>query len=110
MRLRISVRGRVPRSVGASVPCYFRTTNIAVFEGIKSSNDIINNGTMSDDEVVASDVPPRYLLKKTKLVFGSFFFFFFSKLDFQMGNKSRGENKGGERRERKGKAAGAIKG
>ena len=35
---------------------------MAVFEGKKSSNDIINSGTMSDDEVVASDVPPRYLL------------------------------------------------
>ena len=34
---------------------------MAVFEGKKSSNDILNNGTMSADEVVASDVPPRYL-------------------------------------------------
>ena len=34
---------------------------MAVFEGKKSSNDIINNDTMSDDEVVASYVPPRYL-------------------------------------------------
>ena len=30
--------------------------------GQKLSNDIINNDTMSDDEVVASDVPPWYLL------------------------------------------------
>ena len=44
-----------------SVPCYFWTTNMAVFEGKKSLNDIIINDTMSDDEVVASDVPPRYL-------------------------------------------------
>ena len=36
-------------------------TNMAVFEGRKSFNDII----MSDDEVVASDVPPRYLLDST---------------------------------------------
>ena len=35
---------------------------MAVFEGKQWSNDIMNNGTMSDDEVVASDVPPRYLL------------------------------------------------
>ena len=33
------------------------------FEGKKSSNDIIINDTMSDDEVVASDVPPQYLLQ-----------------------------------------------
>ena len=32
------------------------------FEREKSSTDIINNATMSVDEVVASDVPPRYLL------------------------------------------------
>ena len=30
---------------------------MTVFEGKMSSNDIINNSTMSDDEVVASDVP-----------------------------------------------------
>ena len=30
--------------------------------GKKSSNDNINNGTVSDDEVAASDVPPQYLL------------------------------------------------
>ena len=48
-------------SVRRSVPRYFRTTNMAVFEGKKSSNDIINNDTISDDEVVASYVPPRYL-------------------------------------------------
>ena len=34
---------------------------MAVFEGEKSSIDIISNGTLSD-EVVAFDVPPRYLL------------------------------------------------
>ena len=52
----------VRRSVRPSVPSYFRTTNMANFECEKSSTDIINNGTMSVDEVVASDVPPRYLL------------------------------------------------
>ena len=46
--------------VRPSVPCYFWTTNMAVFEGEKSSNDILNNNTMSDDEVVTSHVPPRY--------------------------------------------------
>ena len=40
-----------------------------VFEGKKSSNDIINNGTMSDDEVVASDVPPRYLLDTSSHIY-----------------------------------------
>ena len=66
MRLRISIRGRVRPSVGPSVrrsvPSYSRTTNLTIFEGRKSSNDITNNDTMSDD-VVASYVPPRYLLK-----------------------------------------------
>ena len=37
---------------------------MAGLEGKKSSIDIINNGTISDDGVVASDVPPRYLLFK----------------------------------------------
>ena len=27
--------------------------------------DIVNNGTTSDDKVVASDAPPRYLLHST---------------------------------------------
>ena len=34
---------------------------MANVEREKSFTDIINNGTMSVDEVVASDVPPRYL-------------------------------------------------
>ena len=38
---------------------------MAVFEDKMSSNDIIINDTMSDDEVVASDVPPRYLFPCT---------------------------------------------
>ena len=41
---------------------------MAVFEGKKSSNDIINNDTISDDEVVASDVPPRYLFFLTLIL------------------------------------------
>ena len=69
MRLRISIRGRVRPSVGPSVgpsyvTRYFRRTNMAIFESKKSSNDIVNNGTMSDDEVVATDVPPRYRVCK----------------------------------------------
>ena len=36
-------------------------TKKAAFESKKFANDIINNDTMTDDEVVASDVPPRYL-------------------------------------------------
>ena len=39
---------------------------MAVFEGKKSSNDILNDGIMSDDEVIASDVPPRYLFYSNK--------------------------------------------
>ena len=38
---------------------------MTVFEGIRSLTDIVNNGTMSADEVVASDVPPRYLFDAT---------------------------------------------
>ena len=56
-----SVRSSVGPSVGPSVPYYFRTTNMTIFEGEKSSNDITINDTMSDDKVVASYVPPRYL-------------------------------------------------
>ena len=33
---------------------------MSVFEGKKLSNDVIINATMSDHEVVASDVLPRY--------------------------------------------------
>ena len=53
----MSVRPSDRPSVRPHVPCYFRTTNMAVFEYEKSSNDIAINNTMSDDEVVASDVP-----------------------------------------------------
>ena len=61
MRLRISIRGHVRPSVRPSVPCYFRMTNMANFEDKKSSNDVMDNDIISDDEVVASYVPPRYL-------------------------------------------------
>ena len=59
----VSVRPSVRPSV---YPVLFlndeiRQTNTAVFEGKKSSNEIVINDTMSDDEVVASDVLPRYL-------------------------------------------------
>ena len=40
----------------------FETKNLAIFEGKKSSNDITNNDTISDDDVVAFYVPPRFLL------------------------------------------------
>ena len=48
-------------SVGPLVPCYFRSTIMAVFKGEKTSNDIKKNGTMSEeeDEEVVSAVPPR---------------------------------------------------
>ena len=39
---------------------------MAVSEGEKSTNDIIINDTMRDDD----DVPPRYLFSHIQLVFG----------------------------------------
>ena len=57
----VSVHLSVGPSVRPSVPYHFRTTNMVTFVGKKSSNDIIINDTMSDDKVVASDAPPRYL-------------------------------------------------
>ena len=42
---------------------------MAIFEGKRSSNDIMTNDTMSDDEVVASDVPLRYLFGKSLEIF-----------------------------------------
>ena len=48
-------------SVRGSVPSYFRVTNMTTFEGRMSSNDIINNDSMSVDKVVASYEPPRCL-------------------------------------------------
>ena len=52
-------------SVGLSIPRYFQKSKIEVFECGKSSNVMImlNNDTISDDEVVASYVTPRYLLE-----------------------------------------------
>ena len=61
MRLRIFIKGWVRRSVGPSVPCYFWKTKILDFVNGKFSNDISNNATMSDDEVVTSYGPPRSL-------------------------------------------------
>ena len=46
---------------------FFLVTNVAIFEGKKSSYDITNKDTMSDDEEVASYVPPRYLLDRKSL-------------------------------------------
>ena len=89
MRPRISIRGRVHPSicqlVHRMVPCYFRMTKIAVFEGGKTSNDPQQQQwhewqwLMSDDEVVASDVPPRYLFLSLFLsVCHAFFLFYLS--------------------------------
>ena len=62
MRLRISIRGHVRPSVRPSVgpsPVIFER-RIWLFLCKKSLTDFVNNGTMSDDDVVASDVPrPR---------------------------------------------------
>ena len=52
-------RWSVRRPDAQSVPSYFKTTNITIFEREKLMPDIINNGTMIDDEEVASDVLPQ---------------------------------------------------
>ena len=57
-----SIGQSVGRSGRRSVPWYFWMTNMAGFECEMSSNDTINNSAMSDDEVVASDIAPRYML------------------------------------------------
>ena len=49
-------------SVHPSNSSCFQTKNMAVFEGGKTSDDTINNKRVSDDKVVASNVPPRYYL------------------------------------------------
>ena len=49
------------------VPCYIQT-NMTVFEGKKSSINFINE-TMSDDEVVVANLPPRYLLPSKTDIF-----------------------------------------
>ena len=49
----------VRRSVRPFVPCYFRTTNMVIFEGKKSSKYFITNDTLSDDEAIGSDIPPH---------------------------------------------------
>ena len=61
-RSRPSVHPLIRRSVSPSVrPVLFSKDKYGRFERNRSSNDIVNNDTMSDDEEVASDVPPRYL-------------------------------------------------
>ena len=41
---------------------------MVVFEGGGSSNDIVNDDTMSDNQEVASDVTPRYLFSKSERI------------------------------------------
>ena len=60
------MRGRVRPSVGPSVPRYFRTLKLTVFEGTNSPNE----GRTKDDEVVASAVfvsfpPPCFSSSKS---------------------------------------------
>ena len=62
------ITGRVRPSVRPSIPCDFCMTNMDIFLGEKSSNDIINYDTMSDDEVVRSDVRSRYLFLLCTLI------------------------------------------
>ena len=64
-----SIRRLVHPSVHSYVQCFFQTTNMAVFENKKSSNNIIINDAMSDNEVVAPDVPRGALMKIGGLVF-----------------------------------------
>ena len=63
MRLRISIRGRVPPSVGLKSvgPVLLSNDEYGHFEGKNYSNDQIINDTMSDNEVVAPDVFPRFM-------------------------------------------------
>ena len=61
----------VPRSAGPSVcHVYFWTTNMAIFEVEKASNDFVIVGTIIDYEVVASNVPRSTCLS----LLASFFF------------------------------------
>ena len=64
MRLRISIRGRVRPSVCPVFSNDEYALNVCILFEIQIylSNDIIINDTMSNDEVVASDVPLLYLL------------------------------------------------
>ena len=55
-----SLRGRVRPSVHWSVSRSVRLFPV-IFKGKKSSTYVKNNGTISDDKVVVSHVPPRYL-------------------------------------------------
>ena len=54
---------------------------MAVFEGKKSLNDIIINDTGSDDEEVASYIPPQYLFGKDLTTFcGTFLYFLLERI------------------------------
>ena len=61
IHVRISIRGRVRPLIRRSIPSYFQKTKIVDFVDGKSSNEIINNATMSDGKVVASYGSPRSL-------------------------------------------------
>ena len=63
MRLHVSLKGHVRPFIRPSVLCYFRMTNMVLFEGKMSSNDIIFNNIKHNDEVVASDVPPAVFVR-----------------------------------------------
>ena len=83
MRPRISIRDHVrplvcPFLSPSVCSMLFSNNKYAVIEGKKSSNDIIINDTISDHEVVASDIPPRYLFKHTQYCFYSSLSSFFS--------------------------------
>ena len=59
------MKGRVSPSVR---PVFFSSDEyMAIFESKKSSNDNMINDMMSDDDELASDVPPRYLFYDTQL-------------------------------------------
>ena len=73
MRLRIFTRGHVRPSVSPYVPFDFWMTNLAYFDDKKSSNEIRIKYTMSDDEVVVYDVPPRNLFDYFPVLFWNHF-------------------------------------
>ena len=55
--VRLSIRQSVSHSIRWLVPCYFRPTKIAGFEGGEMLNDQQHQSLMSEEKEVASDLP-----------------------------------------------------
>ena len=79
--MRLRIRGRVRPPVYPSVPRYFRKSKNVKSKPENVVKDMINNDTISDDEVFASNVPPWYIDCRVFFFCLSFFllllFFFF---------------------------------